>query len=149
MSRDHFPPLRIETGCGGFRRRLHRRFHSTPIFSCYLRGETAPRPSAAFAESSSTGCAEIVWIRFFRKETKMDNPDSSVLDHIQALASEEHRLYQKESLTDQDDRRLHEIQIQLDQCWDFLRQRQALRDAGKDPRSAKVRPPDIVEKYEQ
>jgi len=79
----------------------------------------------------------------------MDNPDASVLAHIQALASEEHRLYQKDSLTDEDDRRLREIQIHLDQCWDFLRQRQALRNAGKDSKDAKVRPADIVEKYEQ
>jgi len=79
----------------------------------------------------------------------MDNPDASVLDHIQALASEEHRLYQKDSLSEEDNQRLHGIQVQLDQCWDLLRQRQALRDAGKNPADAKVRPPDIVEKYEQ
>ncbi|MGH9717264.1 MAG: DUF2630 family protein [Candidatus Acidiferrales bacterium] len=79
----------------------------------------------------------------------MDNPDASVLDRIQALASEEHHLYEKDSLTEEDDQRLHEIQIQLDQCWDLLRQRQALRGAGKDPQDAKVRPAEIVEKYEQ
>ncbi len=78
-----------------------------------------------------------------------NNVDSSVLDHIQELASEEHHLYNQDSLSEEDDRRLHAIQTQLDQCWDFLRQRQALRDAGKDPRQARVRPPGIVENYEQ
>jgi hypothetical protein len=37
----------------------------------------------------------------------------------------------------------------LDQCWDLLRQRRALREFGKDPDEAKVRPAKIVENYEQ
>jgi Protein of unknown function (DUF2630) len=41
------------------------------------------------------------------------------------------------------------INIELDQCWDLLRQRQALRDAGRNPDEAHVRPPEIVENYEQ
>jgi hypothetical protein len=78
-----------------------------------------------------------------------NNRDASVLNHIQELASEEHSLYNQDSLSEQDDQRLRAIQTQLDQCWDLLRQRQALRDAGKDPRKARVRPPEIVENYEQ
>jgi hypothetical protein len=78
-----------------------------------------------------------------------NNTDASVLARIQELAAEEHHLYNRDALSEDDDRRLHEIQTQLDQCWDLLRQRQALRDAGKDPRKARVRPPDIVENYEQ
>lgn len=77
------------------------------------------------------------------------NTDASVLHRIQELASEEHRLYNQDSLSDGDDQRLRDIQTQLDQCWDLLRQRQALRDAGKDPEKARPRPPEIVENYEQ
>ncbi|HEX2374478.1 MAG TPA: DUF2630 family protein, partial [Actinomycetota bacterium] len=45
--------------------------------------------------------------------------------------------------------RLHEVEIQLDQCWDLLRQRRARRDAGQDPDSASVRPEGTVEGYLQ
>jgi DNA-binding transcriptional ArsR family regulator len=34
---------------------------------------------------------------------------------------------------------LEEIRVSLDQCWDLLRQRRALRDAGKDPEGAQAR----------
>lgn len=43
--------------------------------------------------------------------------------------------------------RLRAVEVALDQCWDLLRQRRALRDAGGDPREAEVRPPDEVEGY--
>jgi hypothetical protein len=79
----------------------------------------------------------------------MKNSDTSILEHIQQLASEEHRLYEQDSLSEKDDQRLREIQTQLDQCWDLLRQRQALRSAGKNPEEARVRPPKVVENYEQ
>jgi len=75
--------------------------------------------------------------------------DRSVLKVIQELAAEEHRLYHHEALTDADRTRLAKINVELDQCWDLLRQRQALRDAGRDPNQAHVRPPEIVENYEQ
>lgn len=75
--------------------------------------------------------------------------DQSVLKHIQQLAAEEHRLFAHEALTDSDRARLAKINIELDQCWDLLRQRQALQDAGRNPNEAHVRPPEIVENYEQ
>ena len=75
--------------------------------------------------------------------------EQPVLKTIQELAAEEHRLFQHEALTDADRARLAEINIELDQCWDLLRQRQALRDAGRNPNDAQVRPPEIVENYEQ
>jgi hypothetical protein len=75
--------------------------------------------------------------------------DQSVLKHIQQLAAEEHRLFAHEGLTDRDRARLAKINIELDQCWDLLRQRQALQDAGRNPNEAHVRPPEIVENYEQ
>lgn len=79
-----------------------------------------------------------------------DEPeDQSVLKHIQQLAAEEHRLFAHEALTDADRARLAKINIELDQCWDLLRQRQALQDAGRNPNEAHVRPVEIVENYEQ
>jgi hypothetical protein len=52
-------------------------------------------------------------------------------------------------LTDSEHRRLESIQVSLDQCWDLLRQRRALREAGRNPDAAHVRDPEIVERYEQ
>ena len=75
--------------------------------------------------------------------------DRPVLDYIQRLVSEEHRLYAKGSLNKSDRERMTKIQVELDQCWDLLRQRRALRETGQNPDEATVRPPDIVEKYEQ
>jgi hypothetical protein len=80
---------------------------------------------------------------------KDEAKDQSVLKVIQQLAAEEHQLYTYEALTDTDRERLAKINVELDQCWDFLRQRQALRDAGRNPNEAHVRPPEIVEGYEQ
>ena len=75
--------------------------------------------------------------------------DQPVLNYIQHLVAEEHRLYGKGALPKSDSKRLVQIQVELDQCWDFLRQRRALRDVGLDPDEAEVRPPQVVENYEQ
>ena len=75
--------------------------------------------------------------------------DGPVLDHIQRLVSEEHRLYGQGSLGDADKERLEKVQAELDQCWDLLRQRRALRDVGRDPEEAHVREANVVENYEQ
>jgi hypothetical protein len=45
--------------------------------------------------------------------------------------------------------RLQEIKVELDQCWDLLRQRDARREFGQDPNKAKVRPASVVERYKQ
>ena len=78
-----------------------------------------------------------------------ENRDQSVLGHIDGLVKEEESLYAKSELTDDDRGRLAEIKVELDQCWDLLRQRRALREFGADPDKAKVRPAKIVEEYEQ
>lgn len=75
--------------------------------------------------------------------------DQPVLNYIQRLVAEEHRLYQQGNLPQADRKRLAQVQIELDQCWDLLRQRRALRDVGYDPDEAEVRPPQVVENYEQ
>lgn len=75
--------------------------------------------------------------------------DSAVLKHIRELVEEEERLYAKGRLSESESKHLNRMKVELDQCWDLLRQRRALRDAGKNPDDAKLRPPDIVENYEQ
>ena len=74
--------------------------------------------------------------------------DRTVLQHIEELVSQEHRLQSQDALSEDERVRLHGVQVELDQCWDLLRQRRALRIVGKDPDKAQVRPPEIVEKYE-
>jgi len=78
-----------------------------------------------------------------------ESQDQSVLNHINRLVKEEERLYGKSELTGDDRGRLAELKVELDQCWDLLRQRRALREFGQDPDRARVRPAEIVENYEQ
>ena len=78
-----------------------------------------------------------------------DDKDKSVLSHIDQLVKEEEHLYAKNALTDDDRERLGKLKVELDQCWDLLRQRRALREFGEDPDKAKARPAKIVENYEQ
>jgi Protein of unknown function (DUF2630) len=80
----------------------------------------------------------------------MDDPQ--IHGTIEQLVAEEHELWGRESAGDAseaDRRRLEELRISLDQCWDLLRQRRALRDAGKDPDGAEARRPEVVERYQQ
>ena len=74
--------------------------------------------------------------------------DESVLNQIEKLADEEQELYSREEIDPDTRKRLEKIQIELDQCWDLLRQRRALREFGKDPDEAEVRPAEMVEDYE-
>jgi len=78
--------------------------------------------------------------------------DAQIHNSIEQLVEEEHELWEREAsgiATDDDRRRLDVIKVSLDQCWDLLRQRRALRDAGRDPEDADVRPPETVERYQQ
>jgi hypothetical protein len=75
--------------------------------------------------------------------------DRPVLKHIEQLVKEEQRLRNEKSLPPTDHERLDALQVELDQCWDLLRQRRALREFGESPDHARVRPKDIVENYEQ
>lgn len=71
---------------------------------------------------------------------------------IEDLVEEEHELWEREasgSATEDDRRRLADLKVSLDQCWDLLRQRRALSEAGLDPDSARARPAEVVEDYEQ
>jgi hypothetical protein len=73
--------------------------------------------------------------------------DRSVLEHIQHLVAEEHRLFEGGELDADKSKRLANVQVELDQCWDLLRQRRALRETGGDPSQAHVRPPEVIKKY--
>ena len=78
--------------------------------------------------------------------------DSQIHGTIEQLVAEEHELWERESAgnaTDDDRRRLQQLKVSLDQCWDLLRQRRALREAGRDPGVAEVRRAEVVERYEQ
>ena len=73
--------------------------------------------------------------------------DASLLAHIQSLVSEEHRLFERGELNPEETLRLSTVQTELDQCWDLLRQRRALREFGDDPSKAHARDADVVKKY--
>jgi hypothetical protein len=78
--------------------------------------------------------------------------DKTINDTIQELVNEEHRLWEREAqgVTDSaDPERLAELQVLLDECWDLLRQRRALREAARDPAEASPRDADTVEHYLQ
>jgi hypothetical protein len=51
--------------------------------------------------------------------------------------------------TPEQEHRLREVQIALDQAWDLLRQRRARREFNQDTSTATSRPPEVVEGYEQ
>ena len=79
-----------------------------------------------------------------------DMADADVMESIEKLAHEEHELREREGreeISDEDRERLRTIEVRLDQCWDFLRQRRARLAAGLDPAEAKVRDIDTVENY--
>jgi len=71
--------------------------------------------------------------------------DKSILDHITELVHEEQKL--REGAKAVDPARIRDIEHQLDQCWDLLRQRRARREFGEDPDQAEVRDPQTVENY--
>ena len=75
--------------------------------------------------------------------------DERVLGRIKKLVDEEHTLYSATELDPNAHARLEALKVELDQCWDLLRQRRALREFGEDPDKAKVRPAGVVENYKQ
>jgi Protein of unknown function (DUF2630) len=78
--------------------------------------------------------------------------DPQIHGSIDRMVEEEHRLWQREAAgeaTGADRQRLEELRVSLDQCWDLLRQRRARREAGQVPEGAELRPPEVVERYEQ
>jgi uncharacterized protein DUF2630 len=75
---------------------------------------------------------------------------------IERLVAEEHDLRTREQVDREDveglatDReRLSAVEVELDRCWDLLRQRRALRDSGGEPDDASVRDAATVKGYRQ
>lgn len=78
--------------------------------------------------------------------------DRNILDNIGQLVDQEHKLEERqvaEGLSDDEVAELKDIEVQLDRCWDLLRQRRARRAAGLDPEGASTRSADVVEGYRQ
>jgi hypothetical protein len=77
--------------------------------------------------------------------------DQDILNQVNELVDEEKKLraqlQHREIDESEEHQRLRALEVQLDQCWDLLRQRRALRETGGDPGAASVRPPDEVEGY--
>jgi Protein of unknown function (DUF2630) len=78
--------------------------------------------------------------------------DRSILSHISELVAEEKTLrlqHAGEGLDDADRERLHRIELDLDQCWDLLRQRRAKEEIGDNPDNVETRPASEIESYLQ
>ena len=82
--------------------------------------------------------------------------DESLASRIERLVDEEHELRTREqadssdtAALSEDRERLRAVEVELDRCWDLLRQRRALREAGGDPDDAQARDADTVERYQQ
>ena len=77
--------------------------------------------------------------------------DKDALSRINELVAEEKALREQlqhgEISESEEHQRLRHLEVELDQCWDLLRQRRALRETGRDPREARVRPAGEVEGY--
>ena len=78
-------------------------------------------------------------------ETKSDK---AITHHITELVTEEQDLRSSTDLSTEDRERLNEIQVELDQCYDLLRQRRAKREYGENPDEAHVRSEETVEHYD-
>ena len=78
--------------------------------------------------------------------------DAQIHGTIEQLVAEEHALWDREAAgeaSDSDRQRLARLRVSLDQCWDLLRQRRALREAGLAEETAAPRSSEVVERYEQ
>jgi len=82
--------------------------------------------------------------------------DESIAARIERLVNEEKQLRGREQADrsepdalEAEAERLRAVEVELDRCWDLLRQRRALRDAGADPNQAQARDAGTVERYQQ
>lgn len=77
--------------------------------------------------------------------------DVSIQHRIKSLIDEEHELRSAlqsgEISVDEEQSRLRSVEVELDQCWDLLRQRRAKREFGENPDDAEVRSERTVEGY--
>jgi hypothetical protein len=82
--------------------------------------------------------------------------DESIAARIDELVAEEKELEGREQADREDDERLaadrerlDAVKVELDRCWDLLRQRRAKEEFGQDPDDAEVRDAGTVEGYRQ
>lgn len=82
--------------------------------------------------------------------------DESIAARIERLVAEERELRDREQVDraneqrlESDQERLRSVEVELDRCWDLLRQRRAKEEFGQDPEDAQVRGADTVERYQQ
>jgi predicted nuclease with TOPRIM domain len=77
--------------------------------------------------------------------------DIDIQKRIKNLIDEEHglrsRLGAGEISVEDENQRLRSVEVELDQCWDLLRQRRARREFGENPGDAQVRDANTVENY--
>jgi hypothetical protein len=77
--------------------------------------------------------------------------DIDIHDTIGELIAEEHRLREEVAdggiSPDEEQTRLRQLEVALDQCWDLLRQRRAKREFGENPDDAELRSEGTVEGY--
>ncbi len=78
----------------------------------------------------------------------MTDQDAQVHETITQLIAEEHRL-RAEGASPEHQAQLQQLEVQLDQAWDLLRQRRARSEAGEDTADAHERPANEVEGYLQ
>ncbi|KRE56323.1 DUF2630 family protein [Phycicoccus sp. Soil748] len=78
--------------------------------------------------------------------------DIDIQQQIRGLLDEEHGLRTQlgagKISVEEENQRLRTIEVELDQCWDLLRQRRARREFGEDPTGAQVRDAKVVESYQ-
>ena len=82
--------------------------------------------------------------------------DESIAARIDQLVAEEKDLRAREQADrddddslEQDRERLRAVEVELDRCWDLLRQRRAKEEFDQDPDEAQARDAGTVEEYEQ
>ena len=79
--------------------------------------------------------------------------DQDILAQVNKLVAEEQELRSKlqhhEIDESEEHQRLRAVEVELDQCWDLLRQRRALREVDLDDDGAQLRKSDVVEGYQQ
>ena len=67
-----------------------------------------------------------------REEVRAGWTDGQVLDRIHRLASEAREFYAKNPLEGSDGERLRAVLMEMNHCWDLLREGLALRNPGRD-----------------
>ena len=78
--------------------------------------------------------------------------DQDLIKEIDELVDEERQLHEHgvgRGLTPDEQQRLTQVEVRIDQLWDLLRRRRARRRSGGDPDEEQLRDADTVEHYQQ